>query len=69
MNKGLVNDYWKISLLKNGELCSTLEAENTDELEKIAFSSKRKGYDVEVKKCNRIEDFLTDFQQFINDNY
>ena len=69
MNKQLDNDYWKINLLKNGKLYRTLEAENTDELEEIAISAQRKGYVVEIDKCNRIVDFITDFQQFINDNY
>lgn len=70
MNEYLDNDtYWKISISKNGKLCDIIEVEDSDsdKLEEIVFQQKEKGYDVEVEKCNRIVDFVTDFYQFIKD--
>lgn len=70
MNKQLdIDDYWKISISKNGKLCDIIQVKDTDtdKLQEIAFSAKEKGYDVEVEKCNRIVDFITDFYQFIKD--
>lgn len=70
MNKQLdIDDYWKISIFKNGKLCDIIEVEDSDKLEEIVFQQKEKGYDVEIDKCNRIVDFVTDFYRFIKDNY
>lgn len=71
MNKYLDNDdYWKISISKNGKLWDIIEVKDTDsdKLEEIVFQQKEKGYDVEVEKCNRIVDFLRNFHQFLKDN-
>lgn len=69
MNKYLDNDdYWKIEIYKDGKLIDVFEDENADVLMPIADNARRKGYEVKAEKCNRIVDFVTDFNRFIKDN-